>query len=239
MPTYMLCYSSAYKHLKEPFRRLMEALGYESVTVFDHPEFGSVSDTALERIEKSNGFVVLLGPSKKPEEGQTAFDLATWPSDEAKIALSHRKPVALVVHEGCELLGFRAADQAAARFDFWKPESFLENIHHIVKHLRDLKKRVNNIGEGPEQPYFYRKAVLRLQIQSDGSLIVRINHEAVVQDPRSSFAHELDSGGDFTPEATDRCANKVKLSGRRIEGWKPRTSSLSTGVSGGGRGRCS
>ena len=179
----------------------MEALDYESVTVFDHPEFGSISDTALDRIEKSNGFVVLLGPSKKPEEGQAAFDLATWPNDEAKIALSHRKPVALIVHEGCELSGFGAADQAAARFDFWKPESFLDNVHHVVKHLCDLKRRVERIGEGPKQPFYYKKVIMRDQIQSDGSLVVRFNHEAIVQEPRASVAHELDTGADLTPEA--------------------------------------
>jgi hypothetical protein len=38
---------------------------------------------------------------------------------------------------------------------------------------------------------------------------------------------------------TDRCKKKIKLSDRRIGGWKPRTSSLMIGESGGGCGRCS
>ncbi len=232
MPTYMLCYGSAYKHLKEPFRRLMESLGCEAVTVFDHPEFGSVSDIALERIEKSNGCVALLGPSRRPEPGQSSFDLATWPNDEAKIALSHRKPVALIVHEGCELSGFGAADQAAARFDFWSPQSFMDNVHFVAQAF-----------VRPEAPSGQdrRRADAAIPLQEggdaqphpgDGSLVVQYNHEAIVQEPRAYFAHELDSGGDLTEDAKlpapddMSCQIVIRASGvarnATIE-WGPRT----------------
>jgi len=201
MPDYMLCYSSGYDHLKEPFRRLMEALGFESVTVFDHPEFGPLSDGILDRITEANGLVVLLGPSRRPDGGTKESEPATWPQTEATIAVGQRKPIALFVHDGCNLSQLLASDQVAARFDFWEADSFQQNVHHIVKYLRDLKRRVDNIEVDRQQPFHYRKASLRNFIQGDGSMVVQYSHEAVVQEPRGTFAHHLNTAGDTSTTA--------------------------------------
>lgn len=193
-----LSYSSGYEHLKEPFRRLLEVIGFDSVDVFDGPDFSRVSAIVEQKIQNADAVVVLYGPSRRPQENQESVEGANWPTQEALYAFSIRKPSVLIVHNGTHIPELIADQQTAARFDFWAPQTFLDNVHHIAKFLMDLKRTVD-LPPGT-QPYLFKKAIMRNRIQDKHTLRVDVFHEVVARQPCSRFHHALDTE-DKTPEA--------------------------------------
>ncbi len=140
--SYFLSYSSGYDQLKELFKRLMQALGFDSVYIFDHPDQERVTTVIKEQLQSHDGVVVLYGPHERPPKNAKNIRAAEYPDREAHIALGMDKPLALIVHQGTYLPDFLRDYHTPPRFDFWTPASFQENVHHVVKHLLDLKRRV-------------------------------------------------------------------------------------------------
>jgi hypothetical protein len=70
----------------------------------------------------------------------------------------------------------------------------LRKIHHVVKHLLDLKRRVD-LPPG-DQPVLCTKAIVRNRIQRRGSLVVEAYHEVVARQECSRLHHALDAGMD-------------------------------------------
>lgn len=200
-----LSYSYGYRHIMEAVRGLLKALDFESVDVVDGPDDQRPPSALVEeRITASDCVVVLYGPQGQPGTGSKSSAPAKWPAEEAVFALGQRKPVTLLLHPGTDLPELLKTHQSPARFDFWNPKSFQENVHHIVKHLLDFKRRVD-LPPG-NQPYRYRKVENRLRVDRSGTRIYHDwYHEVVVAKARSSFHHALGTGDQVTLDAVLAC----------------------------------
>lgn len=196
----LLSYSSAYGHLKEPFMRLLNILGFE-VDVFDEPNIERPPKSIVEeRISAVDAVVVLYGPSLKPDATHMTIEGALWPHFEADYAIRQNKPLALIVHPKTQLPVLLEDYQTYPQFDFWKSEAFLENVHHIVKHLLDLKRRID-MPEG-SQPYYFKNVVCRNKINFKGDQTrISVYHEVVARQVCSRFLHTIDTGADETSDA--------------------------------------
>ncbi|MCX6901900.1 MAG: hypothetical protein NTW03_00150 [Verrucomicrobia bacterium] len=182
----------------EAIRGLLETLEFQ-VDVFDGPDMQRPPFSVFQqRIDSAECMVLLLGP-KLPQPGGTDAEPAEWPFMEAVYALGKEKPLAVIVHPGTRVPDALREYQTPARFDFWQPASFLKSAHHVVKHLLDLKRRVD-LPPGT-QPFVFTKAVLRNKIQRSGRLRREAYHEVVVREPVGSFRHSLDTGLDKTQDA--------------------------------------
>src|SRR5436305_14527560 len=200
-----LSYSYSYRHVMEVLRRLLKALEFESVDIVDEPDDLRPPHAIIEeRIRAADCVVVLYGPQRLPEREGRDLSAAKWPAEEAVFALGSRKPLTLLLHAGMEPPELLKGHQSPARFDFWNPESFLENSHQIVKHLLDFKRRVD-LPPG-HQPYRYRKVEARLRVERSGrSSYHDWYHEVVVAKERSSFHHALATGDQETEDAILDC----------------------------------
>lgn len=193
-----LSYSHSYRDVMEAIRGLLETLEFQ-VDVFDGPDIQRPPFSVFQqRIDSAECMVLLLGP-KLTQPGGTDSEPAEWPFMEAVYALGKDKPLAVIVHPGTRVPDALREHQTPARFDFWQPASFLKNAHHVVKHLLDLKRRVD-LPPGT-QPFVFTKAVLRNKIRRSGRLYREAYHEVVVRESVGSFRHSLDAGLDKTPDA--------------------------------------
>lgn len=200
MATCFLSYSSNYSHLKDPFRRLLQVLGFE-VDVFDEPHIGSPPKPVVqERLKNADAVLILYGPPKKVEGNQDDIEGAIWPHYEADLAYDLKKPLALIVHPHVKLPLILADYQTCPQFEFWNPQSFLDNTHHIVKHLLDLKRLVD-LPEG-SQPYYFKKVIYRYRIYDSGvKTKICVYNDIVARQVWRTFLHKIDTGGDMTPDA--------------------------------------
>jgi hypothetical protein len=190
-----LSYSEAYRPVMEVIRRLLEVLEFQ-VDVFDGPDLDRPPITvAQQRIAAADCVILLLGPLTNDVNKQDA-EPAHWPAEEGVWAVSRDKPkpVALILHPGTRVPESLRILQTPARFNFWDSADVLKNIHHVVKHLLDLKRRVD-LPPG-DQPFLYTKAIIRHKIHRDGTQLVDVYHEAVARQEWSRFHHELDTGMD-------------------------------------------
>ena len=104
--------------------------------------------------------------------------------------MAKEKPVALFLHPGTRVPESIRPLQTPARFDFWDPLDFAKNLHHVLKHLLDLKRR---IGLPPgNQPCLFTKVIARTRIQRNGTLVMDIYHEVVAQQECARFHHHID-----------------------------------------------
>lgn|GEM_PF-4184769 len=193
-----LSYSNSYRDVMQVIHRLLETLEFQ-VDVFDGPDLQRPPFSAFQkRIDGADCIVLLLGPNA-PQPGGNDLEPAEFPSMEAVYALGKEKPLAVIVHPGTRVPEALRENRTPAQFDFWQPASFQESAHHIVKHLLDLKRRVD-LPHGT-QPFVFTKAVLRNKIQRSGSLLREAYHEVIVRESVPSFRHSLDTGLDKTSDA--------------------------------------
>ncbi|HUT37416.1 MAG TPA: hypothetical protein VNE39_28300 [Planctomycetota bacterium] len=202
MTQVFLCYSSSYGHLLEPLRKLLQTLEFK-VDVFDGPDIERPPFASfIQRIESADGVVALLGPKSPPPSDHSAqgdLEPAPCPEQESVYAAGREKPVALIVHTGTRVPEAFRESQTAARFDFWDASSFLTNAHHVVKHLLDLKRRID-LPQGT-QPFLYTNVVLRNRISRTGMLCREQYHEIIPRIKLARFRHSLDTGFDHTEGA--------------------------------------
>jgi hypothetical protein len=175
-----LSYSNAYRPLMETIRRLLECLEFH-VDVFDGPDLDQPPTAVFQqRIAAADCMVLLLGPSERETRDDNS-EPAHWPAEEGLYAIGRDKPmpIAIILHPGTRVPGLLRSLQTPARFDFWDSDDQLRNIDHVVKHLLDLKRRVD-LPPG-DQPYFYTKAICRNRIQRKGMVVVEVYHEVVAR----------------------------------------------------------
>jgi hypothetical protein len=189
MPKCFLSYSSSYDHLKEPFRQLLEALGFE-VEIFDGPDQNSIPEAVISKIDKSDAMVALYGPGYKPIKKQKCFEGAKWPHDEVVLARGMSKPIVIILHSHTCLPSALEGYSTPARFDFWNPQSFMENVHHVVKSLSDFKRTLEYLRG--EQPFLDKKVVCRFRILSYELMTIEIYNEVVARKKWSVFHHAID-----------------------------------------------
>ena len=201
MPKCFLSYSSSYGHLKEPFRHLLEALGFETpVEVFDGPDLDAIPEVVIQKIKGSDAVVILYGPNPKPSNNskpgnkQKSFKGAKWPHEEALLARGMGKPIVMIVHTGTALPVAFEGYSTPARFDFWDPQSFIENIHHVVKLLSDFKKRMEDLPG--EQPFKVKNAVCRQRILTSDLVKLEIYNEVVARKKWGVIQHRIDHSYD-------------------------------------------
>jgi hypothetical protein len=206
-----LSYSEAYRPVMETIRRLLDTLEFQ-VDVFDGPDLERPPASVFQqRIATADCMVLVLGPPRQEPAGQDA-EPAHWPAEEGVYAVGRERPIplALILHPGTRIPSMISNIQTPARFDFWDPQDLLRHIHHIVKHLLDLKRRVN-LPPG-DQPFLYTKAIVRNRIQRGGTLVIDAYHEVVARQECPRFHHALDTGMDkrasavvklTTPDAYD------------------------------------
>jgi hypothetical protein len=190
-----LSYSDAYRPVMETIRRLLETLEFQ-VDVFDGPDLERPPASVFQqRVATADCMVLVLGPSHQQPAGQDA-EPAHWPAEEGVYAAGRERPIplALILHPGTRVPSMISNLQTPARFDFWDSSDLLGNIHHIVKHLLDLKRRVD-LPAG-DQPMLYTKAIVRNKIQRGETLVIDVYHEVVARQPCSRFHHALDTGMD-------------------------------------------
>lgn len=196
MKKVFLSYSSGYEHLKDPIRRLLEVFEF-SVDIFDGPEFDAVPEVVIQKIRDADAVVVLYGPRERPSASQSPCEPARWPYEEAILARGMQKPVALILHQFVRLPETLTSYATHAKFDFWDPESFLKNVHHIVKYILDFKRRIDLIVPS-NQLFHYKKAVRRKRILTPDQIRMEVYHEVVARHPCRTFHHFIDFGGDGT-----------------------------------------
>lgn len=184
-----LSYSSSYRHLKEPFCHLLEVLGFE-VEVFDGPDQSSIPEAVISKINKSDALVALYGPGYKPSKKQKCFEGAKWPHDEVVLARGMSKPIVIILHSNTCLPSALEGYSTPARFDFWNPQNFMENVHHIVKSLSDFKRTIEYLGG--EQPFLYKRVVCRFRVLSFELMNIEIYNEVVARKTWSIFHHSID-----------------------------------------------
>jgi hypothetical protein len=188
-------YSESYRPLMELVKRLLETLEFQ-VDVSDGPDLDRPAVTvAQQRIAAADCVVLLLGP-KNSENNRADVEPAHWPAEEGVWAISRDKPkpLAMVLHPGTRVPESLRIMQTPVRFDFWDQTAILNNVHHLVKHLLDLKRRVD-LPPG-DQPFIYTKATVRHKIQRDKTQLIDVYHEAVPRQEWSRFHHALDTGMD-------------------------------------------
>jgi hypothetical protein len=198
-----LSYSEAYRPIMETIRRLLETLEFH-VDVFDGPDLERPPVSVFQqRIATADCMVLLLGPPQRESAGQDA-EPAHWPAEEGIYAVGRERPIplALILHPGTRVPNMLGNIQTPARFDFWDPADLLFNIHHIIKHLLDLKRRVD-LPPG-DQPWLYTQAIARNRIQRGGTLVVDVYHEVVARQECSRFHHSIDTGMDKRASANVR-----------------------------------
>jgi hypothetical protein len=188
-----LSYSESYRPIMETVRRLLEILEFQ-VEVFDGPDIDRPPiGVAQQRIAAADCMVLLLGP-RKNEPGQQDIEPAHWPAEEGVYAVAKDKPVALILHPGTRVPESIRNLQTPARFDFYDASDLLKHVHHVVKHLMDLKRRFD-LPPG-DQPFLYTKAIRRSKIQRGNTLTVDVYHEVVARQESPRFHHALDTGMD-------------------------------------------
>ena len=208
MPKVFLSYSSAYGHLLEPFRRLLQVLEFD-VDVFDEPDINRPPASVVQsRLGAADAVVVLLGPGERTGTSGSVADASRWPNEECILAVTLKKPVAVILHPGTRLPQLIDHLQTPAVFDFWDPSSFLRSVPHVVKHLQDLRRQFD-LPPG-NHPFVFTKSVVHNRIQKS-SLFVQVYHEAVVRQPWDSFHHSLDTGLDQSEGAI------IKLLSEEVE----------------------
>jgi len=196
MPKCFLSYGSAYRHLVEPVRRLLQVLEFE-VDLSDEPDLERTSANIVQsRIAAADAVVVLLGPAE-PNSNEPS----RWPNEECIYALTLKKPLAILRHLHTRLPELAADLQTPAVFDFWEPASFQNSVHHVVKHLQDLRRQFD-LPPG-NQLFVFTKGVIRNRIQRS-TLLVQFYHEAVVRQAWDSFYHAIDTGLDHSEGASIR-----------------------------------
>jgi len=201
MPKCFLSQSDGYGHLKEPFRRLLEALGFDHpVQVFDGGDMHAVPDIVIERIQEADAVVVLYGPRHPPTNKRKPQNGADWPREEAVLARGMQKPILLIVHENTTLPVSLSGHQTPARFDFWDDRSFLNNIHHIVAHISGFRQRMTTAAEVSRRSASFRvkKATMRTIIHSAESETLEVYHEVTASKSCGVFQHAIDAGRDET-----------------------------------------
>ncbi|HZF11276.1 MAG TPA: hypothetical protein VFE33_20980 [Thermoanaerobaculia bacterium] len=198
MPKCFLSYGSAYRHLVEPVRRLLQVLEFE-VDLSDEPDLERTSANIVQsRIAAADAVVVLLGPAERSTNGGS-LEPARWPNEECIYALTLKKPLAIFRHLHTRLPEIASGLQTPAVFDFWDPASFQSSVHHVVKHLQDLRRQFD-LPPG-NQLFVFTKGVVRNRVQRS-ALFVQVYHEAVVRQAWESFHHALDTGLDHSESAT-------------------------------------
>lgn len=195
-----LSFSHSYQPVMETVRRTLEALEFQ-VDVFDGPDGERPPAQAFQqRIADADCIVVLLGPSHRSQPGETV-EPASWPAEEAVWAAAREKPLpmALILHAGTRVPDLIRNLQTPAKLDFWSETDFLKNLHHVLRHLLDLKRRVDlPLGD---HPCIYTRAIIRNRIQRSGSLLVDAYHEVVARQECPRFHHALDAGMDHRKAA--------------------------------------
>jgi hypothetical protein len=195
-----LSYSSGYDHLKEPFRRLLEALGF-TVDVFDGPDMDAVEHGVLRRMRSADAVVVLYGPREKPTSASASIEPAKWPHEEALTAMGMGKPIAMIMHGNMPPQGLLRALSTPARFDFWDSNSFLSQVHNVVRHILSFRERLNVVsdtGNNDTGIFKYKLAIARHRVQSGGINRHEVYHEVVAKQACGVFFHCVDSAGDDT-----------------------------------------
>ena len=188
-----LSYSAPYRPVMETVRRLLESLEFQ-VDVFDGPDLDRPQVAVFQqRIAAADCVVLLLGPLKHEPDRQDS-EPAPAPVEEGLYAVAKDKPVAIILHPGMRVPESIRNLQTPVRFNFWDSSALLANVHNIVKHLLDLKRRVD-LPPG-DQPFLYTRAVTRNRIQRSGTMVVDVYHEAVARQECSRFHHSLDTGLD-------------------------------------------
>jgi hypothetical protein len=148
-----------------------------------------------------------LGPSTKPGGDSARVEGAQWPLVEASIAIGMQKPWILILHNGLPVPGILQG-QAAPSFDFWDPASFLENAHHVVRHMIQLRSTL----EGPVLPRFrFKKAMSRRHIRLEGPEVLQIYHQVVAVQRCSVFGHTIDVANDPTLKMPDPSDLRAKI----------------------------
>lgn len=203
MSTCFLSYSESYRPIMEVMRRLLETMEFQ-VDVFDGPDLNRPPLAEFQhRVLAADCVVVLLGP-RAPNPGGQDLEPAPWPAEEGIYAVAKEKPLALVLHSGTRVPETLRALQTPPRFDFWKPADFQDNVHHVMKHLLALKRRID-LPPG-NQPFLFTKLVARTRVQRDGGLKMDIYHEVVARQQCDRFDHHLDTGLDARANACIRLA---------------------------------
>jgi hypothetical protein len=208
MPKVFLCYSSAYGHLLEPFRRLLQVLELD-VDVFDEPDIQRPPASIVQsRLGAADAVVVLLGPAERTSAPASPTDAARSPNEECILALTLKKPTAIILHPGTRLPQLTENIQTPPVFDFWDAGSFLRSAPHVLKHLLDLRRQFE-LPPG-NQPFVFTKSVVHNRIRKS-SLFVQVYHEVIVRQPWYSFDHSLDTGLDQSEDAV------IKLLSEEVE----------------------
>jgi len=186
-----LCYGHSYRQVMERVRSLLEVLDCD-VSVFDGPDQQSAVSVVHGHIDQADFVVVLLGPDfgATPDSTQAA----SWPYDEAIYANARNKPIALIMHSATRVPRLLEGYQTPPRFDFADPASYADNVHHIVKHLLDTKRRFA-LPPG-DAPYYYSRVVNRHRIEGRGYIRKDMYHQVVARQPWSEFHHSVDTGPD-------------------------------------------
>jgi len=198
MPKCFLSYSSAYGHLLDPLRRLLQVLEFD-VDVFDEPDISRPpADVVHSRLATADAVVVLLGPREQVAAGGSAVEPSRWPNEECILAATLKKPLAIILHPGTRLPQMAENLQTPAVFDFWDSGSFLRSAPQVVKHLQDLRRQFD-LPPG-NHPFIFTKGVVHNRIQRS-YLSLQIYHEVVVRQPWDSFHHALDTGLDQSEDA--------------------------------------
>jgi hypothetical protein len=193
VPLCFLSYSEAYRPIMETIRHLLEVLEFR-VDVFDGPDLDRPPLAEFQhRLLAADCVVVLLAP-KVPNPGQRDLEPAPWPAEEGIYAVAKDKPVALIVHAGTRIPETLRQLQTPARFDFWNPVDFQKHVHHVTKHLLDLKRRID-MPPG-NQPFLFTKLVARTRVMRDNTLKMELYHEVVARQSCARFDHHLDTGLD-------------------------------------------
>jgi hypothetical protein len=212
MAVCFLSYSECYRPVMETVRRLLETLEFQ-VDVFDGPDLGRPPiNVVQQRIVAADCIVLLLGP-REPAIGQREIEPAHWPAEEGVYAVAKEKPVALFLHPGTRVPESIRPLQTPARFDFWDTLDFAKNFHHVLKHLLDLKRRIE-LPPG-NQPCLFTKVIARNRIQRNGTLVMDIYHEVVARQECAQFHHHIDTGMDKRATA---CIRLVAPDAYEIEG---------------------
>lgn len=194
--TCFLSYSHSYRPAMEWIRQMLEVLEFD-VAVFDTPDQRPPAEVVHAEIEKADCVIALLGPDFSAGD---SLEPARWPYEEVVYAQGREKPIALIVHPRTPIPHLAENRQTPPRFDFRDPADYAANVHHVVKHLLDTKRRLTLPPGG--MPYYFPAAVLRYRVDRSLKVIEEyIYHEVVARQPWSLIHHAIDTGLDQTTDA--------------------------------------
>lgn len=196
-PTIFVSYCQKFSHIKDLFVTLLDDFGLRAV-VFNHGATRSPIEKERELIKGSDGFLGLLTPDQKTDDG--TFLASSTVITECGMAYAEDKPIQLFAINGIAPTSVQLAQaNAIPRLSILNAESperlalEADNVRQVIRTLIEFKQQIDRVYEGKEKSrdalFTYRHFRIEQEIVSPEELRIHNSIDAVVLENISTHTH--------------------------------------------------